>query len=73
MPLILAEAVHPGDPLLADLGGEYRAEPVPPETDGFVADVDPAFVQKILDILNERGKRTYIITASRMTSGDALK
>ena len=38
------------DAPLADLGGKYRAKPVPPEPDGLVADVDPALGQEILDI-----------------------
>jgi len=32
----------------SDLRGEHRAEPVPPETHGFVADVDAALEQQIL-------------------------
>ena len=37
-------------PLLADLGGEDRTEPVPPEPDRLMANLDPSLVQKILDI-----------------------
>jgi hypothetical protein len=32
------------------LGGEHRAEPVPPIPDRFVADLDPALVEQVLDI-----------------------
>ena len=61
------------DAALADLGGEHRAKPVPPEPDGLVADVDPALGQQILDVAQRRGYRTYIITTRRMISGELLK
>ena len=32
------------------LRGEHRSEPVPPETHGLVADVDPALEQDVLDL-----------------------
>jgi len=35
---------------LSDLGGEHRAKPVPPKSDGLMADVDPALGQEILDV-----------------------
>src|SRR5918994_7774671 len=35
---------------LAELRGEHRTEPVPPEPHRFVADIDPAFEQQILDL-----------------------
>ena len=41
---------HPIHPLLADLGGEDRAEPVPPEPGRLVAHLDPTLVEKVLDI-----------------------
>ena len=44
-------AVHVRDPLLADLGGEHRAKPVPPKPDRLMADVDPALGQEILDVV----------------------
>lgn len=34
----------------ADLGGKHRPKPVPPEPDGFMADVDAAFVEQVFDI-----------------------
>jgi hypothetical protein len=62
-------AAHLHDLSLADLSGEYRAEPVPPEPDGFVTDVDTPLGQERSD----SGNRTYIITTRRMTSGELLK
>jgi len=50
VPLPLAEASHTADPLAPDVGGEQRAEPVPPVAHGFVANVDPAFEQQVFDI-----------------------
>lgn len=41
---------HTFDPPFPDLGCEHWPEPVPPEPYGFVADIDAALVQKILDI-----------------------
>jgi hypothetical protein len=38
------------NPLPSDLHGEQWPKPVPPETDRFMADIDPAFVQQILHI-----------------------
>ena len=35
-------------PLLADLGGKDRADPVPPEPDRLVAHLDPTLVKKVL-------------------------
>jgi len=36
---------------------EYRCpEPLPPEPDGFMADVDAALVQQILDVAERQGK-----------------
>ena len=50
MPAPLRMDAHLRDAPPADLGGEHRAEPVPPEPDGLVADVDPALGQQILDV-----------------------
>jgi hypothetical protein len=36
--------------LLPDLGCEHRSEQIPPSPDGFMADVDPAFVKKTFDL-----------------------
>jgi len=33
-----------------DLCGEHRAEPVPPETHGLVADIDAALGQQVFDL-----------------------
>ena len=50
MPPPLRKAAHVRRSPLADLGGEYRAEAVPPKPDGLVADADPTLRQKILDV-----------------------
>jgi len=49
VPTPLARA-HPLDPALPDLRSKHRPEPVPPEPDGLVADLDPALVKKVLDV-----------------------
>lgn len=38
------------DPPLADLGGENRSKPVPPEPHSLMTDVDAPLVQQVLDI-----------------------
>src|ERR1700722_12712550 len=38
------------NPLLSDLCREHRAKPVPPKSDGLMADFDPALRQGILDV-----------------------
>ncbi|MEO6716698.1 MAG: hypothetical protein ABIM50_05555 [Novosphingobium sp.] len=58
---------------MPDIGCEDRPEPVPPLPHGLVADVDAAFEEQVLDIPQRQRKRTYIMTTSRMTSGDELK
>jgi hypothetical protein len=49
MPLSVAGS-HPFDPAFPDLFREHRAKPVPSESDSFVADVDTALVEQILDV-----------------------
>jgi hypothetical protein len=65
--------VHARDTSLSDLGGKHRAKPIPPKRHGLVADVDPALSQQIHDIAQREWYLTYIITTSRMTSGELLK
>ena len=48
-------APHPVDPLLADLGGEHRAEPVPPKPHRLLADVDATLEQQVLDVAQRQG------------------
>jgi len=38
------------NPPLPDLGGEYPSEPVPPETDCLVTDVDAPFEKDVLNL-----------------------
>ena len=50
MPFPVGVLAHPLDPLPADLGGEHWTEPVPPQPDRLMADIDPALVQQVLDV-----------------------
>lgn len=50
MPAPMGVGAHMLDPLAADLGGEHWTEPVPPEADGFMADVDATLEQQVLDV-----------------------
>jgi len=50
VPSPVGKCPHTIDALAPDLGREHRAEPVPPEPDRLVADLDPALVQQIFDI-----------------------
>jgi hypothetical protein len=60
-------------PLLPDVASEQQPEPVPPEPDRLMADVDPALEQQSSTFRSDKGKRTYISTTSQMNSGDELK
>jgi hypothetical protein len=44
------------NPFSSDLGGEHRAEPVPPKPHRFVADIDATFMQQILNIAKGKWK-----------------
>jgi hypothetical protein len=50
MPPPVGQGPHSVDPLAADLGGEHRAEAVPPEPHGLMADVDAALLQHVFDV-----------------------
>src|SRR5271157_2561340 len=50
MPAPLGEAVLMRYPPFPDLRREHRAKPVPPKSDGLMADVDPPLGQEILDV-----------------------
>ena len=55
MPLPIRMSAKVLNPISSDLGGEHRAEPVPPEPKRFVADIDATLMQQILDVA--KGKR----------------
>ena len=73
MPLPMGELAHTVDPPTADLAGEHRAEPAPPQPHGLVANVDAALEQQILDVAQRQRVFPYIITTRRITSGDESK
>ena len=73
VPAPVTKATHPIHPLAPDVGREQRAEPVPPQPYRLVANVDTQLEQQVLDVANDNGNRTYIITTNRITSGDELK
>src|SRR5271154_4688016 len=50
MPPPLGEVAKMRNPLLSDLCREHRAKPVPPKSDGLMADFDPALGQQILNV-----------------------
>ncbi|MFT5065250.1 MAG: hypothetical protein ACI9PY_003763 [Ascidiaceihabitans sp.] len=56
VPLPIRICAHLADPFLADLCGKQRAKSVPPKSNRLIADVDVAFVQKILDIPERKRK-----------------
>ena len=56
MPAPVAEPPHATDPLTANVACEQRTEPVPPQPDRLVADVDPALEQQILHVAQRQGK-----------------
>ncbi len=50
VPLPFRECAKLLDAFSSDFRSKHRAEPIPPISDGFMADIDPAFVQQIFDI-----------------------
>ena len=50
MPPPVGQGPHSRDPFAADLGGEHRAEAVPPEPHDLAVDLDAALMQEILDV-----------------------
>jgi hypothetical protein len=73
MPTPLGEAVQMRNPVLSDLCREHRAKPVPPKSDGLMADVVPRSAKRSSTFRSDSGYRTYIITTRRITSGELLK
>ena len=45
-----AAGFHAVDPAFPNFGGEHRAEPLPPEPDSFVANIDAALMEQVLDV-----------------------
>jgi hypothetical protein len=56
VPLPIGIYAHLAVPFLADLCGKQRAKSVPPKPNRFVAYVDPALVQQVLDIAERKWK-----------------
>jgi hypothetical protein len=59
----MAKAPHPADPLAPDVGGKDRTQPVPPQPNRLMPDVDAAFEQQVFDIPQRQRNRTYIDAA----------
>jgi hypothetical protein len=73
MPAPMAKAAHGRDTLPADVGREQRAKAVPPVPHRLATDIVPRSKSRSSTFRNESGKRTYIMTPRRITSGDELK
>ena len=73
MPSPMGDAPHPADPLSSDVPCEQWPKAVPPKSHCLMAKIDAALEQQVLNIAQRSGKRTYIITTRRITSGDELK
>ena len=55
----MPEPVHRTHPLATNVAGKHRAEPIPPETHGLVANVDATLEQEVLDV-TQRQRETDI-------------
>ena len=64
---------HSRDPALPVLSREHRPEAMRPESDRLVADVDSELMQQVLEFRSDSGIRTYISTATRMSSRLLMK
>jgi hypothetical protein len=51
-----ATGFHAFDPALTDLGSKHRPEPMPPISDGFMADIDAPFMEQIFNIAKGQRK-----------------
>ena len=56
MPLPLGPGTHLVGPLSPDFRGEHRAEAVPPEAHRFVAQINPALMEQVLDVSKRERK-----------------
>lgn len=56
VPLPLPETLHPAHALTPNIGSKQRAETVPPQPHGFMANVDPALEQQVLDVAQAQRK-----------------
>ena len=56
MPLPVRICTHPADPFSPDLSSKHRAKSIPPVPHRFVADVDAALVQQVLDVSERKWK-----------------
>ena len=61
------------EPVSSDLSGKHRAKPVPPKPNRFVADIDAALVQQILDISKRKWKPDIHHHRQADDLGDVLK
>lgn len=73
VPAAVAVGPHRINAATPNLSCEELAEWSPPDPYRLMRDTDASFVQQILDIAQREGKRTYIIIAMRMISGEVLK
>ena len=74
MPSPRRHLAKPVNPLPADHCGEHRADPVPPERHGLMADVDRLrSASRSSTFRRDSGYFTYTITTSRISSGELLK
>ena len=51
-----ATGFHTFDPAFTDLGSKYRPEPMPPISDGFMADINAPFMEQIFHITKGQRK-----------------
>ncbi len=56
VPLPIRVCTHFLDTFAADFSGKHRAKSIPPVPHSFVADVDPALAQQVLDIAERKWK-----------------
>jgi hypothetical protein len=55
-PLLIRVCTHFLDTFMVDFSGKNRAKSIPPASQSFVADVDPALAQQVLDIAERKWK-----------------
>ena len=56
VPTPMTKPAHRAHPLATNVGGEHRAESVPPEADRLMAKIDAALEQQVLDVPQRQRK-----------------
>lgn len=69
----MPEPYHPADPLAADGRREHRSEPIPPQANGLVANIEPTLKEQVLDVPQRQREMHVQQNRKPDTSGEDWK